>query len=408
MAKVSLWLDKRRPTADGLFGLKIFIYVNRSKSTLNLNIRLLPTQWNDKKNLVVNHPQKDLLNSAIRCKQADIDRHILELSALGNLARMSAKDIRDSYEKSINPVEEDNSSFEKVFIRFTEKKHGSTRDLYEYTLKLIRKHFKNTDKLKFEDITPQWLDKFDSALAKTNTSRNYRNIQLRNIRAVFNAAIDDEITSYYPFRKYKIRPEMTRKRSMPVEDLRRLFSYPVEKYAEIYRDMFALIFMLIGINTVDLHRLKEITSDGRIEYCRAKTHRLYSVKVEPEALEIINKYRGQKGLLVIADRWTDHKNFRHQMNKALKLIGPLERKGLGGKKDRKPAFPDISTYWARHTWATIAAFLDIPKETIAAALGHGAYTVTDIYIDFDQTKVDRANRIVLDYVLYNKKHSPGN
>lgn len=56
-------------------------------------------------------------------------------------------------------------------------------------------------------------------------------------------------------------------------------------------------------------------------------------------------------------------------------------------------------YWARHTLATIAASLDIPKETISHALGHGNDTVTDIYIDFDKKKVDEANRKVLDYVF---------
>ena len=57
---------------------------------------------------------------------------------------------------------------------------------------------------------------------------------------------------------------------------------------------------------------------------------------------------------------------------------------------------------SRHSWATIAAYLDIPKDTIAAALGHGGHTVTDIYIEFDMRKVDEANRKVLDYVLYDK------
>lgn len=90
------------------------------------------------------------------------------------------------------------------------------------------------------------------------------------------------------------------------------------------------------------------------------------------------------------------------MNKALQNIGTT-RSGLGGKKSAEGAFPGLSTYWARHSWATIAASLDIPKETIAAALGHGGNTVTDIYIDFDQRKVDEANRRVLDWVLYHKK-----
>lgn len=64
-------------------------------------------------------------------------------------------------------------------------------------------------------------------------------------------------------------------------------------------------------------------------------------------------------------------------------------------------FPAITTYWARHTWASIAAQLDVPNETIAAALGHGfGNRITAIYIDFDSKKVDEANRKVLDYVLH--------
>lgn len=57
----------------------------------------------------------------------------------------------------------------------------------------------------------------------------------------------------------------------------------------------------------------------------------------------------------------------------------------------------------RHTWATIAAGLDIPKETIAAALGHSiGNPTTSIYIDFNQAKVDEANRRVLDFVFRQK------
>lgn len=83
----------------------------------------------------------------------------------------------------------------------------------------------------------------------------------------------------------------------------------------------------------------------------------------------------------------------------------MHREGRGGKKVRTPILPNITMYWARHTWATIAASLDIPKDTISAALGHGESTVTDIYIDFEQEKVDLANRRVLDWVLYGKDYS---
>jgi integrase len=65
---------------------------------------------------------------------------------------------------------------------------------------------------------------------------------------------------------------------------------------------------------------------------------------------------------------------------------------------------DITSYWARHTWATIASQLDIPKDVISRALGHSfGVKTTDIYIKFDDTKIDEANRRVIDYVLYDKK-----
>lgn len=125
--------------------------------------------------------------------------------------------------------------------------------------------------------------------------------------------------------------------------------------------------------------------------------------MEPEALEIINRYRGCGQLLDMMDRYKSSTYFGQHLNRALQRIGAVERRGRGGKKYFEPLCPGITTYWARHSWATIAASLDIPKETIAAGLGHGGNTVTDIYIDFDRRKVDEANRRVLDWVLYGKR-----
>ena len=147
--------------------------------------------------------------------------------------------------------------------------------------------------------------------------------------------------------------------------------------------------MLIGINVVDLCNLEEMVS-GRVNYIRAKTHRPYSIKVEPEALALIEKYSGEKHLLNYLDCCVNYRHFYNNLCKGLKAV--KEKLGLH----------ELTTYWARHSWATIAASLDIPKDTIAAALGHGGNTVTDIYIEYDMSKVDEANRKVLDWVLYGK------
>lgn len=216
------------------------------------------------------------------------------------------------------------------------------------------------------------------------------------IRAVFNEAIDDGITKAYPFRRFKIRPVATIKRSLSVEQLRAIFNAPTDDHTEKALDIFKLIFLLIGINIIDLCKLRTI-NNGRIEFHRSKTNRLYSIKVEPEAMEIINRHKGTEYLIDILDLHKSHRSYTMMLNKQLKEIGVVST-----DPDSKPLFPQLTTYWARHSWATIAASLEIPKETIAAALGHGGNTVTDIYIDFDRKKVDEANRKVIDLVLYGK------
>lgn len=96
-------------------------------------------------------------------------------------------------------------------------------------------------------------------------------------------------------------------------------------------------------------------------------------------------------------------SFGAATNKALRTLGakPAAR---GRKRSNNAKFPELTMYWARHTWATLAADLDIPDATISLALGHsGENRVTDIYIKRNQKKVDDANRRVLDWVLYGKR-----
>lgn len=296
------------------------------------------------------------------------------------------------------------NSLVEVARRFTELKKPSTRLTYQRTLKHIETFVSKGQSNVLDEINKAWLTAFDNYLLNTNPSTNARALHFRNLRAVFNYAIDEELTSNYPFRRFKIKTVKTDKRSLSVETLRQILNYPIEDWQVVYRDMFKLSFMLMGINFADMLNLeKNAMREGRIVFNRHKTARLYSMKVEPETMALIEKYAGEEHLLSIMDSRKDYLQYVRQTNNALRKIGDCERSGLGGKKTHNAICSDLSTYWARHTWATIAASLDIPKETIAAALGHGGNTVTDIYIDFDRRKVDEANRKVLDWVLYGKK-----
>ncbi|MGI6814624.1 phage integrase SAM-like domain-containing protein [Bacteroides sp. KG123] len=391
--KIKIALDLRRKKKDGTYPIVIEIR-NKDKIRIATSYSALPENWNDgqfKKN-ESNYARKNLV---LRSMYDKVERVLLEISEERRF--ISDKELRALINKDVsNKQDLSNRTFISVLDSFLElKSNAGTRSVYEGTRNKILIFDKGCT---FETIDRNWLSRFEKWMIDSGMKTNAYAIHLRNIRAVFNYAIDEEITTLYPFRKFKIRKEETRKRSLTVEQLRQLRDYPCEPYQERYRDMFMLMFYLIGVNAVDLFNAKKLVN-GRLEYKRAKTGKLYSIKVEPEAMGIIEKYKGKKYLLNVLDEYGNYKDFLHRMGIGLKQIGECKRSGLGGKKHITPLFPDISSYWARHTWATIAASLDVPKETIAAALGHEiGMSVTSIYINFDMRKVDEANRLVLDKV----------
>lgn len=253
-----------------------------------------------------------------------------------------------------------------------------TSELYEATARKVEKYDKNATL----QIDVSWLSRFEAWMARENKINAYA-IHLRNIRTVMNWAIENGWTENYPFRRFKIKHEATRKRNLSAQFIHDLMFREVEPFQERYKDLFMMSFFLIGMNPVDLLNAKENQlSDGRFEYVRAKTHKLYSIKVEPEAQALIDKHRGERYLLSYADT-SGYKAVCDKTNIFLKTVRS-----------------DISLYYARHSWASIASELDIPMETISAALGHSfGNTTTEIYINYQQKKVDEANRKVIDYVM---------
>lgn len=385
MGKVNLILDTRRAKEGGRYPLKFGVSFAGQYAYIPTGIDLDQKQWNGRE--IVKCEQKSVYSQLVNYKRLELEKAIVGLECRGiNQAKSSAhlkelieRQTSGHYKAATYPVRD---AFDEK-IKALDKE--STRAMYRLTIDRIGE-YADLDSLKMADIDYRWLCGFEQHLRDAGNKVNTIAIHMRNTRAVFNHLIDmgDIEQESYPFRKYKVRHEETAKRSLLVEQLRAVRDTP-EGPMRRYADIFLLIFYLLGINLIDLCNLKEITPDGRIEYRRSKTGRVFSVKVEPEALAIINRYRGKGYLLDIFDRRKEkaaHKSFTSRMNRYLKRL-----------------VPGISSHWAKHSWATIAAELEIPIETISTALGHkiGSGT-TAIYIRFNQRKVDDANRKVIDYL----------
>ena len=403
MAHIKPILDTRTARKDGTYPIKLSLTHKGKTVFIGIDIAVYEDQWSA--GLVVSHPKAAGLNKVIRSKLIQAENEIINLSASGQINRLSIVQLKNRIFSDQEQQPGDHVTLIDHFNKYISGlKTPRTREIYLSTKSKISQYRPD---LPLSEVNISFLKSFDSFLSDSN-SVNSRSIHMRNIRAVLNDAIDEELISLanYPFRKFKIKKEATRKRALTIDQIKLLRDYPVQDHQIKYRDLFMLSFYLIGINPVDLLELKpEDYCNGRIEYKRSKTGTLYSVKVFPEADVLIKRYYGEKYLLDFMENYTDYRDFVHRWNETLKEIGTLEwimnraKLAIHQKKNKKkitPLFPDITTYWARHSWATIAASLDIPKETISAALGHKIGSdITSVYIDFDTKKVDEANKKVL-------------
>lgn len=412
MISTRLYLDKRRARKDGSFQLVFTIRKNYQQSLMPMKIFLFESQWDSESQMVIKRPDARALNHDIQEKVYKIEAEIYAIESLPNYEQISIKDIRNRIDEAlgnIKSVGRRGQLFLDYFRKVANQKSPSTKKLMLATVSRIQALMPNAESLTFASINRSWLTDFLNELKKTSSSPNYWSIQLRNIRTVWNDAIVNNVTTNYPFRDFKIPSAPTAKRNLSIEQLRELMNAEcISERSVMAVDYFMLSFYLIGINDIDLCRL---TSDnivnGRLEFNRAKTGKHYSIKIEPEAMALIEKYRGSKYLLNGLERYVNNASFAKYMNIALRRIGKIEevtyetKRGIRKKLVAKNNLPKgISHYWCRHTWASIAYEIGISQDTIALALGHSfGNQVTAIYINPSLSKVDEANRKVIDYVL---------
>lgn len=398
-----LTIDEKNKGRDMLCPVKVSFYLNKKTAYITTNIRILFEQWDNSTSQVICHPNSQEINLLLRQILWSVDASIAKLQERGALYSKDATEIKNLVEEDLDP-KRSTDYFLNVFDAFTEtKEKWGTKITYIATAKKIRAFDVNAERLHFEDINPDWLRRFDKWMSLTAPSANARSIILRNIRTVFNYAIENDITTYYPFRKFKIKQEATKSRALTLEQCRAFMTIDCDDKYRKYLDMFRLSFYLGGISFCDLCALtwKDNLRAGRIEYKRLKTNQFCSIALMPEAKEIIDRYKGVEHLVDISETNSNYRFFLHNMNDALKHIGCTHYSRKTLRWEGEPICPEASQYWARYSIATFAAELGYSVDVIGAMLGHSSNTcVTSIYIRTNRKKqVDAALRRVIDYVL---------
>lgn len=330
------------------------------------------------------------------------------------LSLMSCKEIKDQIIAHLEP------DYEFIdFIAYSQsviEKMGDnkTSEWYQRSITALCWFYKR-EKIDIRDITANRLNEFKEQLFTSGPSgkplspggvSNY----MRGVRALFNKARKHFNNEDYdiirvpnnPFPKVSIPKYRRTRKNISVEEIIKIKNGSYEtKRANMARDVFMMMFYLMGININDLYRLNP-PRRGRIEYERSKTKtedNIYrfplSIKIEPELQILLDRYSEGSFLSYFKTTYSTLNNFMRAVNTGLRQIC----KDLNIDEE-------ITTNWARHSWASIARNkADIPKADIDFCLGHvnNDYKMADIYIDIDYSIYDKANRKVLDLLIEKKK-----
>lgn len=398
MATFKVLLDKRRQRQDETYPLVVRIYTGTTFKDLNLKTYLLQDQFDSTKQVVKNHhPNAKKINLLIKKSILKVEDTKLNLEIKDEA--ISADIIKNSIVKPQPKL-----NFFEYGKRLIEDLRGANRNgnanAYRDAIKALQTYSGRIE-LQFHELDFEMLCKFENNMLKAGLKKNSIACYNRSLRAIFNSAINRDLVElkYYPYRKYKIRGEATVKRNISKEQIKAITELNLEPYTQLWhsRNYFMLSFNLRGISFADMVSIKptDIT-DSRLIYQRKKTHKMYNIKLTDMAKEIISLYQkpDEKYILpVLSALITPHSKLERatiqQANKTCNKY--LERIGNDLKLSQK-----LTTYFSRHSWATIAKRMGYSKDLISEALGHSqGNRITEIYLDsYEMETIDAMNEQV--------------
>lgn len=388
---------KSKTLSDGKHPLMVRVCKDGKKKYQSIGISIHPSHWDFKKNEPNEScPNRDEIRLLIQQKLYELQKTILS-------KRIEGKDFTASslFKPKGGSLSLHNNVGEcfNYYVRIL-KEQGRLRyaGMYEVSLNSFIKYAGSLD-IPFSDVDVVWLKKYEAWMLKQGLAINTIGTRIRHLRAVFNMAIEHHIIDKecYPFHAYKLSKvtQTPPKRAMAKSDIQKVIAYRGKTDMErLAVALFTFSYFTAGINFIDMAMLKyENIVNGKLCYLRAKTKKQIVIPLQEESKRIISNYSvsstSRSGYLFpilsgyhkseaqIANRL--HKVLA-KVNRALKQIG--QELGLPIK---------LTTYVARHSFATVLKRAGVSTSIISESLGHSSEKITQIYLDsFENSQIEEA------------------
>lgn len=401
-SNVKIILDTRRQKQDKTYPLILRFIHNRKSVSIPLGYSILETDWDEEKCFVLKSfngvSNITRLNNWIHKQRVNAMDIINRLQDSGEIERLSITEIKARIVTNRSAVSFFDFTQEIIDELISANRLGYAQSVRS-VLTLLKKYRKDKD-FSFEEMTHKFLVSFENYCRGKSNTTNSIAVYMKTIKMIYNRAIKAGIVKrdMYPFLNYTIRLTKTRKRAIADEIIRKIEQLELPKLTRLWhsRNYFLFSFYAMGMNFADMAHLKRKNIvDGRIEYVRQKTKKEYSVKITPQIQHILNLYLPEKELddyifpviTRIGNPLLEFKDIaekRRIHNKKLKEIGTM----IGMETP-------LTSYVARHSWATIAKHKGVPVAVISEGMGHEDVKTTEIYLDsFSRDVLDDYNEMI--------------
>jgi integrase len=396
-AEAAVYLDELRPKKSGMCSVKIRVTFNRTRKYYSTNVEMLPAEFQliekaNKEEKLTKKEKEQLKNAKEAFKGIDV----FLTKAKTILNKFVQKDevftfdkFNEAYFEKRNVYNSVSFAFDKYIEQLKAQERVGTASSFECAKVSLESFKKN---LTFAEITPSFLKSYEAYMKRNGRSQTTVGIYLRSLRAVFNS--QNISSDLYPFGdkegKYKIRSGSNTKKAIDVHEIAQLYQYKPEPKSATDRakDYWFFLYLCNGMNVKDFCLLRWKNIDGNVlTYIRAKTERSNNkteeikVSLKPETMEIIQKWaqpslNKEAFLFPHIEEGMSAEKQRAVYQQVTKTINKYMNRicaEIGIEKN-------VTTYVARHSFATVLKNSGTSIEMISELLGHSSVEVTKNYL----------------------------
>ena len=404
-ATISVICYKSKTLANGEHPLMLRIAQNGKSTYKSLKISVAAKHWDFERNVPKpNNPNKDLIQKIILKTKLDYQQKILEKKA--NSEEFTASSLINEQKEEIKA-----KTVEEFYLSLIEdlKQKGRIGNSYAYlnSYNTLR-NFNKSKKLNytFSHIDVPFCKKFEDWMRSKGNKDTTLSYQFRTLRATYNKAIEAKIVAREknPFIEYKLSHFNTKtiKRALSKNDILKIINADCtgqSKLRQLTHDLFSFSYLCGGISFVDIANLtRQNIVEDRLIYQRQKTHGNINLLLSKEASTIIVKYstyQQEAEYLFPILHCKRHITPMQKSNRVHKICHQVNTE-LRTFAQELGITAEVTTYVARHSFATILKKSGVNIGIISQALGHQDIKTTQIYLSkFDNEQVDEAMKNLL-------------